>query len=109
MDFGEPSPWDELQRLEHKVNRLVMLSVAQTVFLAIAVVMYVVSLASTYLFWIVLVVVIGVAAWALREKTPARLKKIGRYIMCLMRTKTEHTTVAVPPVDSNESMSTMVS
>ena len=101
MDFGEPSPQDELQRLERKVNRLVMLSVAQTVLLAVAVMMYVVSLASTYMFWIALVLVLGIAAWVLRDKTPAWVRNLGAYLVRLMRTKTERTTVAVPPNDSN--------
>lgn len=105
MDFGDPSPGDDFKRLERKVNRLTVLSITQTVFLAIAVLMYVVSLASTYMFWIALVLIVGLVAWAVRDKSPNWLKTIGNFLMKLMRTRTERTSVTASNSDSNSDSS----
>ena len=104
MDFGDPSPDDDITRLERKVNRLMWLSMAQTAFLAIAVLMYVVSLASTYMFWIALVLIVAVIAWAVRDKSPRWLKSVGSFVARLLRKRSEHTSVTAQQTESNESM-----
>ena len=104
MDFGDPSPGDDLKRLERKVNRLMWLSIAQTAFLAIAVLMYVVSLASSYMFWIALVLIVAVVAWAMRDKSPNWLKSVGSFVEGIMRKRTGRTSVTVQNAESNESM-----
>lgn len=96
MDFDAPSIEDRLARIERRVTRLTWLSIAQTIFLGVAVVMYVISLASSWMFWMTLLLIGGVTVWLMRDKSPNWLKAIGRWGRKLMQVQTEHTALTTP-------------
>lgn len=106
MDEGAQTAGDRLSKLERRITRLTWLTIAQTVLLAFAVVVYVISQAGSIMFWLTAILIVGGAAWMMRDKSPRWLKALGRWGKKLMTVQAEHTAVVTKTAPEQMSDST---